>query len=270
MTARQIYAVLAAGIENPHLFERWQKNPGSLRAYGIDPDCFDLDALRKFAGLTVKVRHNGLREWLPMTFRLLNVAGLEIEVFAAYAIFRASKNLRYAATTEERTDDLMAFLEHWLNFSNTEHALLWDMIRHEQALAQLNQPAPGEVCMPAVSEQPLSGASIPGIHGEIILYEMQSNPAEVALELRKSKPQLTTVLLEDHYFCYWRTGEAREIITLELDAFGYYVLTFVNGDHTIGDISYHLGGGHRPTPDFLRAITELAAVGIVEFRPTGR
>src|SRR6266576_370375 len=115
MTARQVHAVIAAGVENPSLVACWSDEPERLRRQGIKPETIDLVALRKFAGMTVKVRHNGLRQDLPLTFRLLNITGLEIEVFSAYAAFRASDGRGYAPSTEARTRDFIAFLEAWLD-----------------------------------------------------------------------------------------------------------------------------------------------------------
>jgi len=68
MTASRVHAVIAAGLENPQLLERWQREPDLLRKCGVDPDKLDLNALWKFAGLTAKVRHAGqLRPRLPLT-----------------------------------------------------------------------------------------------------------------------------------------------------------------------------------------------------------
>ena len=136
MTARQVHAVLAAGVDDPALLAGWEQDPERLRAHGIET--IDLDAIRKFAGLTAKVRHNLLRDDLPLTFRLLNVAGLEIEVFAAYAAVRR----KFAATTAERIRDLVAFLDGWVDRERREHVLLWDLIRHEAAIGAVRASGP--------------------------------------------------------------------------------------------------------------------------------
>ena len=110
MNASQVHAIIAAGLENPALLERWRRQPDLLRNRGVDPQALDLDALWKFAGLSIKIRHNGLRGELPSTFRLLNIAGLEIEVFASYASFQAGQGNRYSATADGRSQDLLLFL----------------------------------------------------------------------------------------------------------------------------------------------------------------
>ncbi len=37
MTARQVHAVIAAGVENPELIARWQRDPRLLLAQGVEP-----------------------------------------------------------------------------------------------------------------------------------------------------------------------------------------------------------------------------------------
>jgi len=267
MNARQVHAVLAAGVENPGLIARWRREPQLLRSYGIEPDTVDLDGLWKFAGLTVKVRHNAIREDLPLTFRLMSVAGLEIEIFAAYAGDRASKGARYASTAEARACDLVDFLEHWLDLERPGHSLLWDMLRHERALAQLTKSAPpsgpGAERVGGPRTAP-SSATLPRVRGKIILHEMRSDPRAVGAALRASAPRLPGVLLEPAYFCYWRADAAKEISIVQLDAFGFYILSFVDGARSAADLNRELGGGKKPTRAFLQLLGELGALGILE------
>src|SRR5258708_23978482 len=99
MNARNVQAVLAAGVQHPNLLSQWQTDPAFLRSKGIDPATIDLTALRKFAGLSIKVKHNGLRFDLPLTFRLMGLAGLDIGVFSAYATYCAENGRRLAKTS---------------------------------------------------------------------------------------------------------------------------------------------------------------------------
>src|ERR1044071_3257426 len=142
MTAARLHAVVSAGIANPALIARWRSDPELLRGHGIEPSMLDLDALWKFAALTIKVRHHALRDELPATFRLMSLAGLEIERFTAYAIGLATRRASFAPTAEGRTLDLLVFLEGWIDHDNWNHVLLWDLIRHERAMGRLARPAP--------------------------------------------------------------------------------------------------------------------------------
>jgi hypothetical protein len=232
MTARQVHSVIAAGIDDPALLDRWRDDPSTLREHGLDPAAVDLDALRKFAGLAVKVRHNGLREHLPLTFRLMNVAGLEIEIFSAYAMTRR----HYAPATEQRTLDLMAFLDGFLDRDRRDHAMLWDLIRHEHAL---------------------SSAAAPG--GAKVLLEMQCDPREVAAALFQSRPPLDDIALDARYFCY--SGEQ----LVELDAFGFYAISLAEETRSAGEISEAMGAGRPPSAAFMQLLGQLRDAGLLEF-----
>lgn len=271
MTASRVHAVIAAGLENPQLLECWQREPDLLRKCGVDPDKLDLNALWKFAGLTAKVRHNGLRADLPLTFRLLNVAGLEIDVFASYASFRASAGGRYADTSAARAQDLLTFLEHWLDFARHEHALLWDMIRYELALTRLSRLATEVSALPAaesLAERTPRANSVPRLCGEIVLHEMRCDPRIVGATLLEKSPRLDEVSLGTFHFCYWRRSAAAEIHILQLDALGFYLLSLADGKRSTADLSRLIGGSRRPARGFLKALGELAAIGIVAFGPT--
>jgi hypothetical protein len=268
MRASQVHAVIAAGLENPQLLERWQREPDLLRSCGVDPEKIDLNALWKFAGLTAKVRHNGLRADLPLTFRLMDVAGLEIEVFASYASFRASEGGRYANNSETRMQDLLTFLKHWLDFDRREHALLWDLIRYELALTQLSRLATVVPALPA-AESPAQCApratSVPRVCGHAILHEMRCDPRNVGAMLKEKSPRLDEVPLGTFHFCYWRRSGAAGIHILQLDELGFYLISLVDGKRSTADLSRLIGGGRRPAKGFLKALGELASVGILAF-----
>lgn len=271
MNAGQVHAVIAAGLENPQLLARWRQEPELLRSCGVDPDKFDLNALWKFAGLSGKVRHNGLRADLPLTFRLLDVAGLEIEVFASYASYRASEDGRFADSIEERTHELLAFLENWLDLDRRDHALLWDLIRYELALARLSRLVPAVTVIPASQSPPqrvLRAGSVPRVCGHVVLHEMRCDPRIVGATLQEKSPRLDEVPLGTFHFCYWRRDAAPEIHILALDELGFYLVRLADGKRSTADLSCMMGGSRKPAKGFLKAVGELAAVGILGFDAT--
>lgn len=271
MNARRVHAVIAAGVENPELLALWQREPELLRNSGVDPDKLDLSALWKFAGLTAKVRHNGLRADLPLTFRLMNVAGLEIDVFASYASFRASEGGRYADTTDGRTQDLLIFLEHWFDSDRREHVLLWDLIRHELALTRLSRksqrPLDPDAARQVLSNTPRA-TSVPRLCGDVILHVMRSDPRVVGMALRDKAPRLDEAPLGTFHFCYWRKRGGAEIHIIQLDELGYYLLSLSDGKRSAADLSRLTGGSGRPAGGFLRALGELADFGILALDAT--
>jgi hypothetical protein len=252
MTASRVHAIVAAGLENPELIARWKREPESLRAYGVDPATFDLDAIWKFAGLTAKVKHNGLRFDLPLTFRFLSLNDLEIDVFGAYAAHKARAGTRYTTTTEGRIAELVDFLGDWLDFEKLEHSLLWDLIRHETALAQLRKHTP-----------PAKRARVPHIVGEMILHEMMCDPRELGKQLRQKSFDGDKVQRRPVHLCYWNPGDPEEICILQLDELGYHLLSLVDGKRSIADFNRLLGGKSRISKKLRDAFGELARVGVI-------
>ena len=255
MTASRVHALMAAGLENPELLARWKQQPELLRTYGVDPATFDLDAIWKFAGLSAKVRHNGLRFDLPLTFRFLSVNGLEIEVFGAYASHKARAGTRYAPTTEARIVELVEFLGSWLDFGKLEHALLWDLIRHEAALAQLRKRTP--------SVRKSRNKSVPHVAGEIILHTMTCDPRLLGKFLRQKTFNVDMVERGVVHLCYWNPGDSDEISILELDELGYHLLSVVDGKRSVADFNRLLGGKSRVSKKLIGAFAELASVGVI-------
>lgn len=270
MSAQRIHTVVAAGVDNPGLITRWRAEPELLRGHGVEPSQIDLDALWRFAGLTVKVRHHALREELPASFRLMSLAGLEIELFASYASERAAQGARLAPTTEGRTLDLLVFLEGWLDRDNIAHALLWDLIRHERALARLARTSPAVGSSPDLRRgdppTPPAADVVPRIRGEIMLHEMTSDPQAIAHALGDPGFDLAAIPRIQSRACYWRTDAGPEVSILPLEELAFGALSLVDGKRTAAEIYRALGGGRRPPPGFLRILGELQTIGIVALR----
>lgn len=268
MNARQVHAVLAAGVQDPTLISKWRGDPARLVRLGIDPACLDLDALWKFSGLTIKIRHNAVRQQLPHTFRLMAAAGLELSVFADYAAFRKVSGQPYAAATTQRTHELVQFIMSWIDPAVPTHLLLGDIARHEQALVFLNTP-PGNDGSDGASENARVAAftalTVPEICGRIALHEMHCDPLLLACALRQRVPPLADIALQTCYYCYWRGSHAPEAAVLELDEFGYYLLSLVDGQRSVADLSQGLGGRRRPTRSFTQSLGQLAQVGLLGF-----
>ena len=252
MIASRVHAIVAAGLENPELIARWKEEPESLRAYGVDPAAFDLDALSKFAGLSAKVKHNGLRFDLPLTFRFLSLNGLEIEVFGAYAAHKARAGTRHAPTTEGRIVELVDFLRDWLDFDKPEHSLLWDLIRHETSLAQLRTLTPST-----------KRTRVPHIVGAIILHEMTCDPRVLGKLLRQKSFDPDRVPRRVVHLCYWNPGDPEEICILELNELGYHLLSLVDGKRSVADFNRLLGGKSSISKKLMHAFGALARVGVI-------
>src|SRR5262249_14593033 len=203
------------------------------------------------------------------TFRLLNVAGLGIDVFAAFSSFFASEGRRYADTPQARGQGLLSFLGHWVDFYIISHALLLGVVRYELALPRLSRlaAAPALPSAESMARRSTRATSAPRVCGDIILHEMRCDPRAVVAALQEKSPRLTETPLGTFYFGYWRRSAAAEIHILQLDALGFYLVSLADGKRSPADISRQLCGSRRPARGFLKALGELATIGILAFDP---
>jgi len=270
MNARIVQSIIAAGLQHPDLLSKWQGNPSFLRNNGIDPAQLDLEALKKFSGLTIKVRHNALRLDFPLSFRLMAISGLDIGIFSAYAVTQSSQGRRYAATSEGRAIDFITFLEQWLDLKTKSHSLLWDLIRHEQAIAQLKRLA-GKIEMGPLKigsrmKSRITSRSRPEVQGEIILHAMNSDPQAIESHIFERPPRLEQIKLCSSYRCYWLPPSGDEVQILGLDEFAYHALGMIDGLISVGELSGAFGGAARPSKLFFSLLAELASTGLLEFK----
>lgn len=257
MSLASVQAVMAAGIEQPRLLLRWRERPARLAALGVDPAAIDLDALAKFAGLGVKVRHNPLRAFYPLSFRLMSATAMEIAMFAAYAEHRSVRRLPWATTLPDRARDLLDFLGGWLDPADRVHALLWDALRHEDAIARLGP-------WHAPSPSPPVAGSAPRLRGAIVLHEFGCDPGALAVALQARTPDLAAVPAQTHWRCFWRASGSDEVAVLDLDALGFHLLARIDGRRDVPALARRLGGGRGATAAVRAALATLADLGVVD------
>jgi hypothetical protein len=258
MTDSRIHAVMAAAIQNPELISRWEEHPSRLLDFGIDPDMVDLSSLRKFSGLAIKVRHNALRIDLPCTFRLMSIAEMDIEIFAAYAVHLSVRGETIANTDARRAEMLLKFLGEWLNLRQPIRQLLWDVMRHEYSMMYLRDS-------PAPIVQPRD--TMPRICGTLLLHDMRCDPREADFNLRQPVPDVEEIDTSERFFGYWRADATAGTAIVELDEFAYYTLSFADG-RSREDLSAALTGQRRPTRSFMRTLDQLRDAGLLEYEST--
>lgn len=262
MKARAVHAVLAAGVRRPHLIDEWAADPETLRRHGLAPESVDAGALRRFAGLTAKVRHNGARNLLPLSFRFLAAAGLELELFADYASECSRAGREFAGGAAERCDELMAYIEQWLDVSERDQALFWDLLRHEYAAVAPRRDTGGAEDAEGGKARP---EAVARVRGELQLHEMRSDPRELAAAMGRREPRWEEIELSPHYYGYWRAPGEEAASLLELDEFSFYALRFMDGQKTVAELHALLGGAGAPDAAFLGAMEQLAGAGIARF-----
>ena len=134
--ARHVHAVLAAAVDNPLLLERLRRQTANRRKDGAA--AFDLERIRLFAGLAVKVRQNDVRLSLPLTFKLLDKLKISVVLFAAYGKQAAALRQAKRKTLADKMELISRFMEDWLDAGDPQHALVRDILHHERALLALN------------------------------------------------------------------------------------------------------------------------------------
>lgn len=264
MNAAQIHAVIAAGAADPRRVVRWASDPAAMRAVGVEPGSLDLGALRRFGGLAMKVRHNGLRDAWRGTFRLLDVAGIEIELFADYALAVAERGRGLAVGDEARARDLLEFIAGWPGGGQPAGRLLWDLVRHEQTLFELARIEPPPLPAAATQTRPTPD-SLALVCGLVQLHEMRHDPIEIVAALRARDPVLNGLVAGRRLFAYWRPQGESATQRVELDEFGFAALQAADGQRSVAELCVALGLARRPPPRALALLAQLGAAGLLAF-----
>jgi hypothetical protein len=270
MDARQVHAVVAAGLADPVLLERWRHSPQLLERTRIDAAQIDLDALWKFAGLSEKIRFNPCRTYLASTFRLMNLAGIEIEVFARFAKCAAELRRAGKKSPYEKMAALIEFLRDWHDPEDRRYVLLLDVIRHEYTLAELERAIGlvGSVgSLPNRSCHMMDLDGVPAISGSLWLHQMRFDPRLAVAELRRQSPKLDSLKPSPVNLGYWLDHRSN-IYVLDLDELVFGVLACVGGAATARDISARLQSGGAPvspvtTLNVLRSLSECGVINSV-------
>jgi len=274
MKAARVHSVLVGGVQDPRRLLEWAEDPQALRSLGVDPASLDLDALRLFSGMALKVRHNGLRASYPHSFRLLDVAGLEIEVFAAYALDLAVSGAPLGTSDEARAQAFIDFVRDWHDPRKQSHVLLFDLLHHEQALSQLASAGGAATGRGSPSSTRPAATSVPRVRGAVRLHELGHDPRTLVDVLRQREPDLGAIALAPCSLCYWRPPGAEGAGIVELDAFGFAVIQATDGRRSVADITAGLGLGRRVPARVLRLLAQLQDAGLLAFaarrRPASR
>lgn len=271
MDARRVHSVMAAGLSDPDRLSRWRRRPDVLQEMRVGLETAQAESfvngLWKFAGMGEKIRYTNCRNDLPLTFRLLAHAGLEIQVFANLTGPAAALRLQGKKSSLDKIATLVAFLREWHDPSNRDHALLWDLIRHEAAIAELTYAAPlQQTFLPEEKADAVSAGSSAHTRGLLRLHRMRFDPRRITAELRKQTPNMG--LVEGSPVClgYWLNPD-RRILLLDVDDLVFDLLALVDGSRSIQEMTEYLAncGASVPTDVVLRAFAELQDAGVIAF-----
>jgi hypothetical protein len=268
LSARQIHALIAAGLGNPGLLDLWRRDPATLSRAGIEPLDIDLEALRRFSGLATKVRHPDLRDTLPLTFRSLECAGLEIDAFAGYTAIATTLRRVKTTTLSDKVSAFVTFLESWLDVDDPDHLLIEHISRHEAALARLkHQITIGGTAIEGGGGWP-TAQTIVRICGTLILCEFALDPCRASEMVPPGVKALPRLPRKRFRLGYWWNGRTPEIQIIELDELGFRLLSLADGYRSVEAVAALLLGTGIAVPPAslfgpLKQLADLKVVAMI-------
>jgi hypothetical protein len=236
-SARYVHAILAAAVDDPMLLDRLRRHSANPRKYspaGVP----DLDRLRLFAGLAIKVRQNDVRRRLPLTFKLLDKLKFSVSLFAAYAKEAAALRRAKKSTQTHRMRAISSFIEDWLDTEDPDHALVRDILHHERALFALDDretrdATPDE----ATTAAEVTPRSVPWPVAGLICREMSCDPLALARLLRLPDSDLSTLRRGQFYYVYCRENGSGCVSAKEIDELGRVLLVLADGRRSVAQLS---------------------------------
>lgn len=223
------------------------------------PEC--LERLALFRGFIVKVKHNQVRQALPLTFRLLPAVAEELAFFRyyapAYLAIRAGGPLALEAQVQLMAKHLHDFLEQDTGLARKAIA---DVLTHELALWTLRSHG-------AAPRPPRSGGAI-AWRGrlEIRRYGTDVLHACGALAMRNIDPA-RDLRDREHTLAYWRPADSDAVEFFEIDELTAFLFAMVDGRRTLEDIAERvavLGMNQIGVPELEEFFQDLAARGFLE------
>jgi hypothetical protein len=233
--APNVHAALAAAMSDPGLLESWRRNPLALRDIRIDEHQIDLTQIRNFVGLVTKVRHNDLRTALPVTFRLIDKAGLSIPLFADYAVKAAALRSRGKPTQTQKIEALAEYLKGWLDMENGVHSLAWDVFRHEYSVLLLRQAKPSTRPQREIGK--ISPGTVARRGGLMFHHEMTCRPSEVEAALKDRNCDLKGIPRQRTLYAYFGDEQSGRLRISEIDEATFVILDLADGSRSVGNIA---------------------------------
>lgn len=262
-SARQVHSVLAAGMADPELLEDWCSDPSAVAAISARASEIDFQRVRLFSGLVAKVRYSDLRSNLPATFRLLDAAGLGIELFAGYSPRAAALRKAGLNSKSDKLAALLEFLNEWLALEEPVHALVWDVIRHEAAIFRIQRNA-------AAGRRPVAATEVtcdsaPAKSPDAVLHRMTCNPVE-AVRMIRVRAGLESIPRESAVYAYCAAPGERQIQIIKIDELSAFLMEAADGETSIAELAATLrqSGVRLEASDLIEAVRELMRAGLLE------
>jgi hypothetical protein len=225
--------MLAAAVDDPIVLERLRR-----RARSRGDTAVDFERVRLFAGLAAKVRQNDIRLRLPLTFALLDRLKVSIEIFADYAKPAAALRKANKKSPADKIDSFCEFLDGWLDHGNPDHALAWDLIRHERVLLELRDGATAAPVQPGdAKRRKVTAKSIPVRRARTVHHEMSANPLQLEQILRTRSGDLSALARGQFHYVY-RWDELRGCVSIDaVDELGCVLFDCADGANSVAQMA---------------------------------
>ena len=239
-SARHVHAVLAAAVDDPAVLERLRRQGGGRGRSG-PAAAYDLERLRLFGGLAVKVRQNDVRLRLPLTFKLLDRLKISIPLFAAYGRHAAALRRTGKPALAKKIESISRFIEGWLDAKEAGHALVRDVLGHERALLAVNSAIAGAPerehgGAPAIAPQ-ATFASVPRRVNGMILHETSCNLTALERLLRSPDAALSALPRGQFHYVYCPDHTHGGASAREVDELGHVMILLADGRRSVARIA---------------------------------
>ena len=246
-------------VDPPFLSAAMQNDDGSGRG-AILFDRSELDRLALFQAFIVKVKHNGVRDVLPITFRMLAALGEELAFYrfhaAEYLAIRAAGPLPLQRQVQLMTDSLRRYLG---GSKATAQRALSDVVTHELTIWRM------------LSDQRVHdyrvGHDVPAWLGRMKIKRYTTDIARVAKALTDGTFDPTRDAdVPDLAVAYWLPRGGSSVDSFEIDELTATLFSMTDGRKTLDTIADELaaiGLDQIDIADVRRFFDELAERGFV-------
>ncbi len=193
----------------------------------------DLNAIRKFSAFISKVKHNFLWNDFPITYKLMHIYALEIEIFADYLPLYHQSKEKPLLDTLSKVNHFIQFLTPYLQKKKgKKYAVLFYALIHEDAIRQLKQAV--NIILPIPKTSTFTQHSKLSINGAFYLVKLPIAPEDIN-EWTLPEKKIVFAKTKNSYL-YWRRASTLnlEIITLGTEAI--HVLNALKADCTINSV----------------------------------
>jgi hypothetical protein len=271
MTGPVAHSVVASALADPELLRAWWTGAA------VAPPGLDVEALWKFAGLGVKVKHNVLRTDLPLVWQAISVFGVDVELFAEYAPLAHAHKAEGKTGRADKLTSLVEFLSDWLcrhaERLGPSYRVVADVLRHEAMLCELRrQPADDA---PDLSPWPSDPSldDVPAFCGAVRLLRLAYTPGDIRAVLARGKAAVEELARVPADLCrvYWKNPAAR-VRVLHVHESAFEVIRRVDGRRSLGAIAGNSGRGDDEAAAAVarETLAELGNLGAVALVSEGR